>query len=549
MKIGLSAKLISGFLAVALITLAVGAIGYRGLNAASASIRSLSEESIPSIINIEIMMVRLQAIKAGLRTLTSPYITDDDFKRQFTNIEKARSDLRAAIAAYEPREKTAEEEGLYRKFLEKIQVVTKDDDVLLQTSRNMREGGARPEAYAKTLTELAISGDNRIRFDECAASLTELLAYVKDYYGTTQTKRAIHDSDATIRLVLATIAIGFFAALALGILLSRSVTKPVIKIVDSLSSGADQIGSASSQLSVSAQEIASGATEQASGIEETTSSMEELASMVKQNVENAKEASVLATKTSEVATQGTAHMDRMLVAMADIAKAADEIKSVIDVIDDIAFQTNMLALNAAVEAARAGEAGMGFAVVADEVKNLANRSAASAKETAQMIKTALQKTEEGQTLTNQLAEIFKEIAANSRKSNEMTREVETASRQQDEGIGQVNKAIIQLDTVVQQNASASEETASSAEELQSQVASLHDIVIGLSTLVLGGSASAGRAGTVAGSTRAPAAGKANIATRSSRAQSPRASLTQDGLFSETRKIPLDDDPEFSPDRA
>ena len=95
-------------------------------------------------------------------------------------------------------------------------------------------------------------------------------------------------------------------------------------------------------------------------------------------------------------------MERMLVAMTDIGKAADDIRSVIDVIDDIAFQTNMLALNAAVEAARAGEAGMGFAVVADEVKNLANRSASSAKETAAMIKTALQKTEEGQQLTNQL---------------------------------------------------------------------------------------------------------------------------------------------------
>ncbi len=548
MKIGLSAKLISGFLAVALITLVVGAIGYRGLNASAASIGALSGESIPAIINIEVMMVRLQAIKAAMRTLTSPYITDEDYDRQLKNIEKARADLKAASAAYEPLGKTDEEEALYRNFLGKLEVVSKDDDEFLQAAKRMRESGAKPEAYGKALTEMAISGENRVRFEECVSGLTELLTYVKDYYGKTLTDRAIRDSAVAVRLVLSTIAIGFVAALALGFLLSRSVTKPVVRIVNALSSGADQIGSASSQLSVSAQEIASGASEQASGIEETTSSMEELASMVRQNVENAKEASVLATKTSEVAAQGSVHMDRMLVAMADIAKAADEIRSVIDVIDDIAFQTNMLALNAAVEAARAGEAGMGFAVVADEVKNLANRSAASAKETAQMIKTALQKTEEGQTLTNQLAEIFKEISANSKKSNEMTREVETASRQQDEGIGQVNKAIIQLDTVVQQNASASEETASSAEELQSQVAALHDIVIGLSTLVLGGAARSARAAVARDAAIGVGRSVNPERAKSARAAGPRVSLTQESVSGEGRRIPLDDDPEFASDR-
>ncbi len=269
-------------------------------------------------------------------------------------------------------------------------------------------------------------------------------------------------------------------------LIAIGVSRPITNIVSELSSSSSQIGVASDELSGSSQEIANGATEQASSIEETTASMEELASMVKQNVANAKEASILAEKTSEVSQNGHTQMEEMLASISDINKSSDEIRNIIDVIEDIAFQTNMLALNAAVEAARAGEAGMGFAVVADEVKNLANRSAESAKETAKMIKESINKTESGLDTAKRLAETFKEILLNTKKLTEMSKEVETASKQQDIGISQVNKAIIQFDNVVQSNASSAEETASSAEELMSQVEMLNGIVENLFLIVTGG---------------------------------------------------------------
>ena len=312
----------------------------------------------------------------------------------------------------------------------------------------------------------------------------------KDSLASFNSSRKI--SVTSIVIILFAIVIGLTISLFLGITITRSITKPVGKIVTDLTESSSQINISSAQLSSASQEIANGAQEQASSIEETTSSMEELSSMVKQNLGNTRQASLLSEKATEASQNGFDKMADMLSAMNGISKSTEDIKNVIDVIDDIAFQTNMLALNAAVEAARAGEAGMGFAVVADEVKNLANRSSDSAKETASMIKETLKNVEDGMTISKELSELFKEILSNSKKVMEMNREVETASGQQDEGITQVNKAMIQFDTVVQTNASSAEETASAAEELQSQVIGLNEIVDML-YLIVSGRAFGGRA--------------------------------------------------------
>ncbi|MCD1653818.1 methyl-accepting chemotaxis protein [Treponema zuelzerae] len=541
MKIGLSVKLILAFVGVAFITLVVGLVGYFGLNRAHESLNTLVEQSIPAITDLEIVMVKQQSLKAIVRTLTSPYLTDEDYARQLTNWEKQKGERRAALDNYEAVETTPEEDILYKKFLNLLDIQIADNVKYMEEIQRMRDAKVDPVVYAQRASALAISGAARSSFDNSINALQELVEYVKEYYGHELPRQAQNMIQTMIMVIVATIIGGFAIAILVGWLLASSITRPVVKIVNALSTGSDQIGNASSQLSVSSQQIASGASEQASGIEETTSSMEELGSMVKQNVENAKEASVLAAKTSEAATQGSAHMERMLVSMTEIGKAADDIKTVIDVIDDIAFQTNMLALNAAVEAARAGEAGMGFAVVADEVKNLANRSAASAKETAQMIKTTLQKTQEGQALTKELADIFKEILLNSGKSNEMTKEVETASRQQDEGISQVNKAIVQLDTVVQQNAAASEETASSAEELQSQVVSLNDVIENLSVLVLGGKAK------IAGSRSADRESVRPATRKPARALTANKGDDRDSSRAVGKRIVFEDDPEYQDD--
>lgn len=292
-------------------------------------------------------------------------------------------------------------------------------------------------------------------------------------------------SNSSVILVFILLAGGLAISITLALLITKSITKPVGSIITTLTDSTHQISISSNQLSDSSQNIANGAQEQAAGIEETSASLEELASMVTQNLANAREASILSEKASSSSSEGYEKMNLMLKAMDSISKSTDEIHAVIDVIDDIAFQTNMLALNAAVEAARAGEAGLGFAVVADEVKNLANRSSESAKETAAMIKETLKNVDEGTKLSKEMELLFKDMLVNSKKVMEMNKEVESASRQQEEGINQVSTAMSQFDSVVQANASVAEETASAAEEMNGQVIAIEQIVSKFYTVITG----------------------------------------------------------------
>lgn len=485
MKLGLSGKLIIGFLAVAILTGVVGLAGYFGMNRAEEDLEYLILEDVPSVVSIAEILEQTLRMKVAFRTVTSPFLTDEEFNRQYELFYNARDIRQAEMDFYAPMEMTDKERELYNKYLKTLDRLIVLNDAYFAEIKGMRERNVDELTYARRAYEMSLDGEARQVYDTLVEDLEVLLNYLVDFYTIDTPKETISTLLSLVRTILILSVASFVIALLIGILLSRSITKPIVSLLKDLYDGASQINSSSEQLSVSSQQIASGAAEQASGIEETSSSMEELSSMVQQNVANSREANNLVRLTSEAAENGALHMENMLESMNEIGKAADEIKIVIDVIDDIAFQTNMLALNAAVEAARAGEAGMGFAVVADEVKSLANRSAENAKETAEMIKRTLEKTAEGQALSKELAENFKEIINNSHKSDEMGKEVETASRQQEEGIQQINKAVVQLDTVVQQNAAASEETASAAEELQTIVEGTYFVVENLSSLILG----------------------------------------------------------------
>ena len=247
-------------------------------------------------------------------------------------------------------------------------------------------------------------------------------------------------------------------------------------IVTRIREASGNIASAAGEIAQGNQDLSQRTEEQAASLEETASSMEQLTSTVKQNADNARQANQLAAGAREQAERGGEVVGNAVAAMAQINEASKKINDIIGVIDEIAFQTNLLALNAAVEAARAGEQGRGFAVVASEVRNLAQRSAAAAKEIKALIKDSVEKVELGSRLVNDSGETLEEIVNSVKKVSDIIAEIAAASQEQSAGIEQVNKAITQMDEVTQQNAALVEQAAAASESLNDQAQALDELM-------------------------------------------------------------------------
>ncbi|CDG81577.1 methyl-accepting chemotaxis protein [Janthinobacterium agaricidamnosum] len=247
-------------------------------------------------------------------------------------------------------------------------------------------------------------------------------------------------------------------------------------LVGQVRSGTDTIATASSQIAAGNLDLSSRTEEQASSLEETASSMEELTSTVRQNADNARQANTLARSASSIAVRGGEVVSQVVGTMASINESSGKIVEIIAVIDGIAFQTNILALNAAVEAARAGEQGRGFAVVATEVRNLAQRSAAAAKDIKTLIGDSVEKVGAGSRLVDEAGSTMDEIVASITRVTDIMSEITAASQEQSAGIEQVNQAIAQMDQVTQQNAALVEEAAAAAESMQDQALRLTEVV-------------------------------------------------------------------------
>ena len=490
MTIGRRVFLNSGFLC--LVLAGVGAFAVLRLQVISETSNTIVSKSVPGLISA----AKINAVQAEneLRVARLLYSKSGEERRQIEAEMTAFSAIASdAVKKYEQCvitdedrrnfESLKEKREAFRNLLDRFRslIETNQDEALKLVASSLKPAY---EAYAKV-----------------GETLMDYNSKMADQMG----KQINGEVKSDVRLIISAGLIGLLAGLAVSFWSIKTITKVLSQVSDVMSDGANQVTSAAGQVSASSQSLAEGAGEQAASLEETSSSLEEMSSMTKRNAESADKAKQLAGQARQAADTGASDMQAMSTAMEGIKLSSAEIAKIIKTIDEIAFQTNILALNAAVEAARAGEAGMGFAVVADEVRNLAQRSAQAAKETADKIEGAIAKTEQGVQISGKVASGLQEIVQKVRAVDDLVAEVAAASREQSQGIEQVNTAVGQMDKVTQSNAANAEESASAAAELNAQAEALKDAVGRLLTLVDGkaavdSAAPVSRAGVHASST-------------------------------------------------
>jgi methyl-accepting chemotaxis protein len=288
------------------------------------------------------------------------------------------------------------------------------------------------------------------------------------------------------------------------------------RVVGTVREGSESVSTASAEIAQGNNDLSARTESQASALEETAASMEELSSTVKQNADNARQANQLAQSASAVAVQGGEVVGQVVDTMRGISESSKKIADIINVIDGIAFQTNILALNAAVEAARAGEQGRGFAVVAGEVRNLAGRSAEAAKEIKALITDSVTRVDEGTQLVDRAGATMQEIVSSIKRVNDIMGEISAASNEQSQGVAQIGEAVTQMDQATQQNAALVEEMAAAASSLRGQA---QELVQTVSVFKISGGGGHSSAPAAKQATQRPTA---STAPAISRAAPPRA---------------------------
>ena len=506
LKVGV--RLALGFSAVIATMLVVAAIGtYNGSKMTAAMVKTLDEDFgyATSILRLRTHIANMRRYEKDMALNAARPVKAKEYLDSWRAV-RARADehlkkatpLAPSAAEGEKLKQLAADLGRYQSGMELVHAAislgeaTTSDDVYARLG-DLRQVIRNTETMTQELFEVSMK-----QIDELKPALIER-----------DRKRQL--------IVLAGVAMVILLAAIIGLVITRSIVRPLgaaVRVAEALAKGdlgqkvevrskdelgrlmlalqgtvgqlgaivgrikesSDLVNTASREIAQGNADLSSRTEEQASALEETSASMQQMTATVTQNAENAKKANELAAQASGVAVKGGDVVRDAVDTMNGITQSSKKIADIIGVIDGIAFQTNILALNAAVEAARAGEQGRGFAVVASEVRNLAQRSAAAAKEIKDLITDSVSKVDAGSRQVNDAGRTMEEVVVSVNKVTSLIAEITAASQEQAQGIEQVSETMTQMEKVTQQNAAMVEEASAAAGSLEEQAQSLTSAV-------------------------------------------------------------------------